>query len=395
MKYENINLEAFKEIWMSDDRAFLQTFIDESEFMKVNYKFCYENFIPRLTSLEVDGDGIAAFKIDTKVHTPDGMADFKAPLGRNTGVNFKGSAGYTGSVATFGKALQPVDALEDRSWRKLEQQFGSASRIIMDWLPKVQTLRNYMDSRLSNMAGQLLSSGMILGDGDGNNAVMYLQDARVPEANKVKAGAKVWEDSDCDILDQMHKIELDYRERTGDLQPLEWMIKLDMWKNIFMTNSKLKASIIEWRKIKELPTSSGGTVLEEWIVSYINSIGITSPIRIAKEGEVSIDSINGGFQDLRKDVQGWDSKIAILKPRGYSGEIIKGEILRATLLDDANSKTVRNMVAYAEGGLFALITSVVEDNNGLSTLHTDMEGCCAPALSIAPYLTLVDTSEVS
>ena len=396
MKTDTIKLDAFLEIWNSTDGQYLQKFIDNAKMLKHNYTFGYENFTPRLQVAEVDGDGLATFAVQVETPSPDTMAHYKAALGRNIGFDYKGLNGYTGSITTMGRALNPITNADVEAWEKIEKQLGGATDIVKNWMPKLQQLINAMDSRLSNQAAQLLTTGVIVGKNTDSGLELYRQDALVASENKVKGGAKAWTDDNANLLDQMRKIESDYRDRTGDEQPLKWQIPLHMWRNVFMTNPKLKEDIKTYRTMMELPTTSGGTILEEWAVSYINAVGLTSPIEVVKEGEVQQDPINKGFNDTRKDVKGWDNKYAILRPTGYAGEIIKGEILKAKWMTNPKYQggtNVKNAVAYMQSGLYAVITSTSFDDYGFPTKHTDIEGCFAPALTCAPFLTIVDTSQ--
>lgn len=382
-KYGNFNLGIFDKLW--SEGKFIQSFVDKSAMLKTNYRFAFENFEIERQVRPVDKDGVASFTIESRALTPDGMADFKGALAHNTGIDKEGSMAYSGSIGTFGKALNPVTVMDREEMAKTIAMFGNESRLVLDYIEDLQTLKNYMDSRLSNMAGQLISTGKIIGRNGEDMAILYNQDAKIPTANKVNAGAKAWTDPTADILDYMHNIESAYRDRTGDEQPLKWQIPLSMWRNVFLTNTAIKAKIVEYRTLKEQPTSSGGTVLEEWYVEYINNLGLTSPIEIVKEGECQVGL------DTRTDVNGWDVKYAVLRPRGYAGLIVHGDILKAVLAKKYTSKTIERTVAYLEGGIYALINSV-KDTDGYPEFHTDMEACAVPALTCAPYITIVDSS---
>lgn len=380
-KYGVMNLGSYNDFFLSNDAKFLQKYINTENLIKVNYKFAYENFDVDPNILETDSDGVTAFRISNKIVEPDGMADFKAPMGKNTGIDQSGSKGYTGSIGNFGKALNPVTAIDLEKKAKIVEQFGNESPLVLDYIEQVQTLNNYMDSRLSWMAAKEMTTGQILDDNG-----FYAIDVKLPTENKVTAGTKAWTASDCDILDQMNKIETEYRERTGDLQPMKWQIPLYMWRNVFLTNSGIKDQINSLRTARELPVSSGKTAIESWVRQYIQELGLTSPIEIVNEGECEVGL------DTRTDVKGWDNKYAVLRPVGKAGLILHGQIQIAKLYGSYASKTVQRQIAYMNGGIYALINSVFEDSNGLPTYKTDMEAACAPVLTEVPYHVVVDTS---
>lgn len=383
-KYGTINLGSYDDFFLSSDAKYLQKYINTEGLINVNYKFAYENFSIDPDVLATDADGVTAFKVSNKIQEADGMADFKAPMAKNTGIDQNGSAGYTGSIGNIGKGLNPVTITDREKKAKIMEQFGNESPLVLDYVENVQTLTNYLDSRLSWMSGKMLTLGQILSE-DG----FYAIDARIPAANKVKAGAKAWTDEDADILAYMNEIETKYRERTNDLQPMKWQIPLYMWRNTFLTNKGIKAKINELRTARELPTASGGMVIEEWVLNYIQELGLTSPIEIVKEGEVKVGL------DTRTDVKGWDNKYAVLRPVGYAGRILHGEILKAKVFGSYASKTVQRQIAYMNGGVYALINSVFEDANGMPVFKTDMEAACAPVLTEVPSHVVVDTSEAN
>lgn len=388
-KFELTDLGMFTKLWSDADMKYLQTFIDNSAMLKTNYNFVYQNFKVSPNIVPIGADGDMSFTVRQKINEPDGMADIKGALAKNIAIDQKGSSVYSGTLTNFGRALNPITVLDLEQKEKVMAQFGSDSPLVMDYIENIQILKNYADSRLSNMAGQIMSTGKIKAYNDSTNGIiMYPLDAQIPTANFVTAGTKIWSASDCNILDQMSKIETDYRNITGDSQPMKWQIPLYMWRNTFLTNPKLKEDIIAWRKLNDMTTTDGKTVMEEWVVSFINSIGLTSPIEVITEGGVEV----GEAPNARKDVKGWANTIAVLRPVGFAGDILHGEILKAKLSSKYASGTVQKMVAYINGGIYALINSIKYDDDGYPVLHTDMEGCAVPVLTETPAHVIVDTA---
>ena len=387
-KFELTDLGMFTRLWSDSDMKYLQTFIDNSALLRTNYNFVYQNFKVNPNIVPHGAAGDLSFTVRQKINEPDGMADIKNALGKNIAIDQKGSQVYSGTLTNFGRALNPITVLDLEQKEKVMAQFGSDSPLVMDYIENIQILKNYADSRLSNMAGQIMSTGKIKAYNDSTNGIiMYPLDAQVPSANKVTAGTKVWSASDCNILDQMSKIETNYRNRTGDLQPMKWQIPLYMWRNVFLTNSKLKEDIIAWRKLNDMTTTDGKTVMEDWVTTFINNIGITSPIEVITEAEVEV----GQAPNARKDVQGWANTVAVLRPVGFAGDILHGEILKAKLSSKYSNSVVQKMVAYMNGGIYALINSIKYDDDGYPVLHTDMEGCAVPVLTETPAHVIVDT----
>ena len=381
-------LKNFDKLWSPADINFLQSYIDNAAMLKVNYRFWAENFEIESQIRPTNSQGVVSFTIETKTHQPDGFADYKAPLAHNTPIEYEGLAGYSGSFSTFGKALPDI-TIEDRERMAKElAMFRKEDPFLDKWVDDIQRLQNHMDSLLSYNAATLLTTGKVVGRNAAGKAIMDYQDARIPSSNFVKGGTTAWTDASADLLVLMQKIETEYREKTGDEQPLKWQIPLAMCRNVFLTNAKLKEDVIAYRKNIELPYSSNGVVLEDWIVSYINVLGVVSPIEIVKEGEQRVDG------DIRTDVKGWDNKYAVLRPRGYAGLILHGEILKASFASKYQSNSVQRNVAYLNNNLYALINSVI-DIDGYPVLRTEIEGCAAPVLTCAPFITIVDTSQAN
>lgn len=386
-KFGNIDLGRFDKLWSATDARYLQNFIDNSAMLTNNYTFWRENFSVASGIIEPDENGVMSFTVTNKIIEPDGMAEFKgSSLAKNTGIDFKGSNVYSGSLPVMGKALNPRTVLDREKDAKIIAQFGSDSRLVKDYIESIQTLKNYVDSRISNMAGQIMSTGAIVGKNDSTSGIqLYGFDAQIPTANKVTAGTKVWTATDCDILDQMYTIEEDYRQRTGDLSPHKWQIPLYMWRNSFLKNAKLKASAKDWLVANDRPVASGGTIAESTIISYINGVGLTSPIEIVLEGEVE-----KGIA-YQKNVQGWANNVAVFRPTGFAGQVLKGEILKAKLSASYKSNSMERTVAYLDSGVMALINSI-DHSEEFPKWLTDIECCAAPVLTEAPYHVIVDTT---
>lgn len=384
-KFGEMKIGVYDKLWTNNDKTYLQRFIDNSAMLTVNYTFAYNHFTAAPMPTPTNASGEAIFRVWSKKTVADEMADFRAPLSENTAMDKTGFSDYMGSVPDIGKGFYEK-ASERYQKEKLFEQFGNDVNIVSNYIDNVQKLRNTVDSRLSWMAAQLMSTGSIIGTNTENGDVWYKQVAPIPTANVVKAGTAVWTDASCDLISQMQKIETDYRERTGDEQPLKWNITLNMWRNVFLKNEKLKADIINYRKVELLPYSIEGAMSEDWVNQYLNAIGLLSPIEIVQEGSVEVEK---GL-DTRRDVKGWDDKIAVLRPRGLAGEFEYTNNLDVVFAQKYQSPSVTKSLASISGGLMSLILSTV-DNAGLPEWHTDMFCSATPALTEFPYHTIVHT----
>jgi len=388
-KYGNIKLGAYDRIWSDTDKKYLQAFIDNSAMLQVKYRFAYNHFSIAGSTLPTGSHGEAIFRIAAKTTRPDEMADFRAPLSSTTQMDRTGFADFMGTIPEIGKGFMEKHT-ERYQKEQIVKQFGTDSitnELIKNYIVDLQALKNTVDLRLSNMAAQIMSTAAIKGvNADNENVIWYNLKAPVPAANFVNAGEKVWTDADCDLIEQMYKIENDFRERTGYDGAMKWNITLNMWRNVFLKNAKLRDDVINYRKVAEKPYSLGSTLSEDWVNEYLNVLGLISPIQVIEEGEIL------GGVTVRKSVKGWEDDIAVLRPMGEAGQIQHTGVLDAIFAERYKSPVVeRQTASVGDSGIMTLITSTV-DNAGYPEWHTDLFCAAVPALTEYPYHVIIKTS---
>ena len=386
-KFGELNIGVYDKLWSNNDKKYLQKFIDDTAMLNVNYTFAYQHFVNASMPTETQPSGEALFRVFAKKNVADEMADFRAPLSDNTAMDKTGFTDYMGTIPDIGKGFYEK-AAERYQKEKLFEQFGNDATLVNNYIDDLQKLRNTVDSRLSWMAASLMSTGQIIGVNTEGGDVWYKHKAEIPASNFVKAGGdNVWSDPNCDLVKQMRQIEQDYRESTGDEQPMKWNITLNMWRNIFMKNAQLKADIINYRKLNIEAYSINGTLAEDWVNEYLNALGLLSPIEIVKEGEVEVEK---GL-DNRRSVKGWADNIAVFRPRGNAGEFEYTSNLDMLFAQKYQSPSVVKTTASLSGGLMGLILSTV-DNAGYPEWHTDLFCSATPALTEFPYHVIVNTA---
>lgn len=389
-KYGMKKAHFYDQLWSDADKTFLQAFIDESAMLQSKYLFAYRHFEIGNMTLPTGAHGEAVFRIVASKPRQDEMADFRAPLSATTQMDRNGVEEYLGSIPELGKGFIET-ATERYQKEKIVEELGTNvidTQLVSNYIKDLQALKNTIDSRLSNMAAQLLSTGKISGfNAENEGVIWYKQDAHIPAENYVKSGALTWDDPDVDLVEQMQKIEQDFRDRTGYEGAMKWNVTLNMWRNIFLKNEKLKADVVNYRTIAEKPVSLGSSMATEWVNEYLTALNITSPIEIIDEGEV-LSGIS-----IRKPVRGWEDKIAVLRPVGYAGIIQHTTTLDRTFAERFKSPVVEKMVAsIGEGGIMTLV-NYTKDEAGLPVWGTDLFCAAAPSLYEFPYHVIVDTSE--
>lgn len=389
-KYGMKKLGMYDQLWSDADKTYLQTFIDNSAMLQTKYRFAYRHFEVGDMILPSSSKGEAMFRVLAKVTRPDEMADFRAPLSGTTQMDRSGASEYLGSIPELGKGFFETST-ERYQKEKIVEELGTnaiETQLVANYIRDLQSLKNTIDSRLSNMGAQLMSTAKIRGfNAENESVIWYKQDVPVPTENFVKAGAKVWTTPDVDLIEQMQIIEQDFRDRTGYEGAMKWNITLNMWRNVFLKNKKLKEDVVNYRTISEKPVSLGGSMAPEWVNEYLTALSLTAPIEIIEEGEVLAGVT------VRKSVRGWDDKIAVLRPVGYAGLIQHTTTLDKTFAERFKSPVVDRMVAsLGDGGIMTLINYTKDDGNGYPVWGTDLFCPATPSLYEFPYHVIVDTS---
>ena len=355
--------------------------------INVKYRFVFSQFEVDPEITPTARSGASPFTVASKQLLADEMADYRARGSKNKAMDNQGIEWYTGTLTDLGKALKPMTTDDREQFATMIEQFGSDAYVIDQYVEGVARLRNSVDSRLSYQGAELMTTGKITGNNGEGTAEFYSQKAEIPAENFVNAGKTAWSDPSADLIQLMRTIEDKYRDRTGDDQPFKWQIPLKMWRDVFLTNTKLNANVQNYRATRELPITKEGLIIEDWVIDYITVLGVLSPIEIIQEG--SIESLN----DVRREVKGWANDIAVFRPRGYAGLIKRAAIYDAEKARKYASKTVERSVAYLENGLYGLVNKTSFNTDGYPEWHTDIYATLAPALTEFPYHVIVKTSQ--
>ena len=216
-KFGNMNLGMYDKLWSATDKKYLQVFIDNAALLQTKYRFAYKHFVKAGMPCPTNPTGEAVFRVAAKTTRPDEMADFRAPLSDTTQMDRAGFTDYMGSIPEIGKGFYEK-AAERYQKEQMFAQFGNdqaTQTLLKQYIVDLQSLKNTVDSRLSNMAAQLMSTGQIIGVNESNGVEWYKQVCPIPVENFVKAKNKVWTAADCDLIQELHDIEEDFRFRTG------------------------------------------------------------------------------------------------------------------------------------------------------------------------------------
>lgn len=393
--------------------GFLQTLIDSTIEIEENAFFWQEHFRVEGNEYDIDRNDLKknpAWTVKQGIRRTVPMADAMAPLTETMQLEAEGMEEKTGSIYQYGKGLF------ETSMSKLELQarlreLGADENLVVGFVRGVADLVKTHNLRVSHMAAMTLSRGGQYGNTinvtnvaggttttQGFSGVVANQSAYIPLANYKKAGTKVWTAADCDIPEQMRKIEADFKEANyiPDGTPFEWDIPWNIVVNVLLKNAafikEVNRYIALYAPDKVIVVTNGSsttnvdTITYEQLVLYSRSpISKISPIRIVREQQV-VQGIT-----TYTTVKGWAPGVAVLRPLGYAGVLVHAKVADVELMKSGEvNKGIDFALAKVQG--FLNVINKVTPNGMLKSYHTDVIGRYATVLDESPYHVVVDTT---
>lgn len=393
--------------------GFLQTLIDSTIEIEENAFFWQEHFRVEGNEYDIDRNDLKknpAWTVKQGIKRTVPMADAMAPLSETMQLEAEGMEEKTGSIYQYGKGLF------ETSMSKLELQarlreLGADENLVVGFVRGVADLVKTHNLRVSHMAAMTLSRGGQYGNTinvtnvaggttttQGFSGVVANQSAYIPLTNYKKAGTKVWTAADCDIPEQMRKIENDFKEANyiPDGTPFEWDIPWNIVVNVLLKNAafinEVNRYIALYAPDKVIVVTNGGsstkvdTITYEQLVLYSRSpISKISPIRIVREQQV-VQGIT-----TYTTVKGWAPGVAVLRPLGYAGVLVHAKVADVELMKSGEvNKGIDFSLAKVQG--FLNVINKVTPNGMLKSYHTDVIGRYATVLDESPYHVVVDTT---
>lgn len=393
--------------------GFLQTLIDSTIEIEENAFFWQEHFRVEGNEYDIDRNDLKknpAWTVKQGIRRTVPMADAMAPLSETMQLEAEGMEEKTGSIYQYGKGLF------ETSMSKLELQarlreLGADENLVVGFVRGVADLVKTHNLRVSHMAAMTLSRGGQYGNTinvtnvaggttttQGFSGVVANQSAYIPLTNYKKAGTKVWTAADCDIPEQMRKIEADFKEANyiPDGTPFEWDIPWNIVVNVLLKNAafikEVNRYIALYAPDKVIVVTNGGsttkvdTITYEQLVLYSRSpISKISPIRIVREQQV-VQGIT-----TYTTVKGWAPGVAVLRPLGYAGVLVHAKVADVELMKSGEvNKGIDFSLARVQG--FLNVINKVTPNGMLKSYHTDVIGRYATVLDESLYHVVVDTT---
>lgn len=362
---------------------FLQTFISTEGLLDVNNGWWKTQFTKAAAATPTDATGAATFTVKSRNMKAAPMMDLRAPLGDSTPLDNEGLMFYSATIPDF---IAPgiVETATERKYKEeYMKQFGNDADIVAQWIQKVQTQYDSANASVSNMGAQLISKGYI-DYNFGRGIKSPLHKANIPAENFVKAGAKVWTATDCQLLDQMVKKEQDFRDRTGFTGAMKWQMPKDIYLNVFLKNTQVAEWVKSYRTLNDKPVTAGMVITEELYKEVPVYPGL-SPIEIVVEKQRNLTWSSDEM------IHGWNPTAVVLRPSGFAGEIQYTNIMDKEMHEQYGASTIQKTFAMLESGLFMLVNTTLNNGN-YKEWHTDLMASCVPSLLEFPYHVIVDTA---
>ena len=369
------------------NQRFLQSFLNTEGLLYTNYGWYKTQGIKASTPTPNAPNGLASFSVKGRELKAAPLMDMRAPLADSNQMDNEGISWYTASIPDFIAPGFVETAMEREAKEKQFELFGNDADIVAAWVQTVQEKIDSADATMNYMTAQLISTGKIYYTGIARGIQVPLHKADIPKDNFVKAGDVVWTDKSCRILSQMAKIEKKFREKWGYQGAMVWQMTRKMFYETFLQNVEVKDLVESYKKNPlawVATTDTAPTTADLFLRAFKDYPGV-SPIEVVEERERNLTNTGDTF------VQGWDDKIAVLRPSGYACEFEYTNNLDKLMFDKYGSSVITKVWAQVNDGLCTLVNTTT--NNGqYKEWHTDVMMSACPALTVFLNNVIVDTS---
>ena len=370
-----------------NDRRLLSTVVNSEKIVGTNpsWYLTQGSIDPVMTPSDING--LATFTVLERELKAAPIASLRSPLGDTEAVGAGGLNSYSATIPDFitHKIVETAMGREEKE-RRFASQFGNDEEIMKAWVQDAMSLRTSMDSTMTWMTAQLMSTGKInyvMGKG----SFTPVHKAPIPAKNFCKAGAKVWTDPDAAIITYMSEIEDKYRQEWGWYGTMKWQMTKKMFVNVFLKNKEVVEKVNEFRVLADLVAVTFNTLNIDVFNNAWEQIRVAyglSPIEIVEEKE--INATNAG----ETIVNGWADKVVVLRPAGDAVKFMRKQILDETYSKYLNNSVERNFAPF-NNGLGMLVNTTVP--NGMYTeWQTVVLFSAVPALVEFTKHVIVDTS---
>ena len=369
------------------NQNFLQSFINMEGLLYTNYGWYKTQGVKASIPTPTAGNGTATFSVKGRDMKAAPLMDLRAPLGDSNQMDKEGIYWYTASIPDLIAPGFVETAMEREAKERQFELFGNDADLVAAWVHTLQSQIDSADVTMNYMTAQLMSTGKIDYRKIGRGIQIPLHKADIPEENFTTAGTKVWTDPGCKILSQMAAKEKVYREKWGYQGAMVWQVTRKMFYEVLLPNSEAKELVDNYKKnpLAYIASTETAPTTQDLFVRAFRDYPGVSPIEIVEERERNLTNTGDTF------VQGWNDKIAVLRPAGYACEFQYTNSLDRQMFQKYGSTVISKVWALANDGLCTVVNTTT--NNGLyKEWHTDVMMSACPALVTFRNHVIVDTS---
>lgn len=357
-----------------ENQRYLQTYLDRSDLFFTNFGWYKTQGRIAPEDTPTAKDGTATFSVKARKLRAPHLMDLRAPLGDSNQSDTKGLQWYSASIPDF-IADGIVETATERDYRVQQyEEFGNDADLVAEWTRKVQDSIDQIDATMNWMTATLMTTGKIDYSGIGRGIQAPLHKADIPTDNFLKAGAKAWADSDCELLTQLRALELKVREKMGGYEGgMIWQMTRNDYFNIFLKNKEVRSFVTDFRKLNYLASTQNIPVTQsEWNKAVVDLEGV-SPIEIVTEKEYN------KTHTKEEAVQGWKDGTVVFRPAGDAVEFEHKRILDERMIQNYGASAISTVFGRTNDGLGLLVNSTM-DNGRFKEWHTDVMMSAVPAL---------------
>ena len=371
-----------------ENTRYLQKFIDEKDIFHVNYGWYLTQgrIAPDLTPTNYKG--VATFTVEASALRASTLANLRAPLAGSFQKDKGELKVYSATIPDF-ITDGFKETAEERNYREKQfEEFGNDRDLVKKWRDDVQDLMDSLDMTMNYMTAKLASTGELDYTGIGRGIQAPLHKVPLPADNFRKCGKVEWASAECNILEQMRKIESDWRKEFGQNRlALVWQMTYNTFYNVFLANKQISELYKNWCKAHYVAyVEDYGVNTEMFLKAFADIQGI-SQIEIVDEEEQNIK-----FDGSVVKVKGWADNIVVLRPAGYAFEYERKQVADEPMFKKYGNSIVQKVFARTNNGL-GLLRNLTTPNGLYKEFKTDLFLAAVPAMLDFPYRWIINIKE--
>lgn len=372
------------------NRNYLQEYINKEGILRCNYGWYLTQGAIAPDVKPVDNKGIASFSVKCRDLQAATLMNMRAPLGEGYQKEKGGMKWYTATIPDF--AADGFRETATERWYKMKmlgEEFGDDADLVDEYTDKIQDLVDSLDSTMTFMTARLASTGELDYTNIARGIQAPLHKTGIPKENFKKAGKVAWSDASCDILEQMRKMEEDWRNTYPQYAqvPLVWQITKNDYNNVLLKNKQIAELWQSWAKANYVAFLQNYGPNKAMFLKSVSDLMGLSPIEIVEEQEQNIR-----FDGTVETVHGWADGTVVLRPAGNAFSFQRKQMSDKVIFEALGNNLVDVTWATTNNGL-GLLRNVVTPNGMYKEFKTDLFLASVPAMLDFPYRWIVDITQ--